>query len=80
MKTNVGIVDRILRVLLGICLMAIGLIWLKGLEGDILGIAISLFAILPLFMAFTRKCIVFHWLNIHSLSKKEKDIFGDPCK
>jgi len=78
MIKNVGVIDRTLRLTLALFLGWIGLFLLNGLQGDILGILISLTSLLPLYMTITGSCFVFRWFNIHSLSKTEIGRYGDP--
>ena len=80
MLKNVGLIDRILRFFLAIFLVWFGLFFLNGIEGNILGIIVSLTSLLPLYMVITQTCFVFRWINIHSLSKKEILRYGDPKK
>ena len=69
MVKNVGTLDAILRTLLGIALVVVGLVLLNGLEGNIFGIIVALVSIMPFYMAISRKCFVFKWLNISSIKK-----------
>ena len=78
MIKNVGKIDRSLRLLLGIFLVWLGLWGLYGLEGNLLGIIISLTALMPFYMVITGSCFVFRWFKIHSLSKTECKIYGEP--
>lgn len=78
MLLNVGKLDRTIRFFLGLFLIWLGLIQMSGIEGDILGILVALSSILPFYMVITRSCFVFKWFKIHSLSKSEKEKFGDP--
>jgi len=72
MKKNVGNLDAFLRSLLAIILIWSGLFPLNGTEGNVLGITIAVISIIPIYMAITRKCIVFKLLNISSISKAKK--------
>ena len=69
---NVGKIDMILRLLLGIVLLVVGLFVLGGNRGNIIGIAVALSSALPFYIASTRSCPVFSLFKINSLSKKEK--------
>jgi hypothetical protein len=75
---NVGLIDRVLRFVLGLGLVYSGLFLLNGIHGNIIGIIISVCSLLPFYMAFTATCFVFRWFKIHSLSKKECEIYGQP--
>jgi len=78
MTRNVGKLDRALRFLLALILLWLGLFVLQGLEGKVPGIVVALISIVPFATSTTASCFVFRWLNIHSLSKKECELFGDP--
>jgi hypothetical protein len=71
MEKNVGNLDAAIRILLAIFLIYLGLFILGGLEGNIFGIIVALVSIVPAYFAVTRKCIVFKWLNISSISKSK---------
>jgi uncharacterized membrane protein len=70
MKKNVGKIDRILRIIFGLFLIWLGLFQLKGLEGEILGILVVLFSLIPFAIAATRVCPVFTMFKISSITKK----------
>jgi hypothetical protein len=72
MKKNVGNVDAILRIILGIFILWLGLVQLNGLEGRISGILIAMFALVPFTIAATRICPVFSIFKISSLPNKNK--------
>ena len=78
MIKNVGKIDRTLRFLLGLLLVWLGVFVLNGKEGNMIGLFVALFSLMPFYMAVTRSCFVFRWFKIHSLSKKECEIFGQP--
>lgn len=78
MKKNVGKIDRTLRFFFGLFLVWLGLFVLNGKEGEIIGILVAMISLLPFYIAFTRSCFVFRWFKIHSLSKKECEIYGQP--
>lgn len=78
MKKNVGKIDRILRFFLGLFLLWSGLLALKGIDGRILGILVALVSVMPFTMSTFGICPVFRWFGIHSLSKREPEIYGDP--
>jgi hypothetical protein len=70
---NVGKIDQIVRLLIGLTLVFIGLFVLGGNRGNFLGIGVTLCSALPFYVFATRSCPVFLWLKINSLSKKEKE-------
>ena len=78
MIKNVGRIDRTLRFLLGLFLVWLGVFVLNGKEGNMIGIFVVLISLMPFYMALTRSCFVFRWFKIHSLSKKECEMYGQP--
>jgi hypothetical protein len=78
MIKNVGKIDRTLRLLLGLILVWLGVFVLNGKDGDIIGIFVALISLMPFYMAVTRSCFFFRCFKIHSLSKKECEIHGQP--
>ena len=67
MKKNVGRLDQLLLFCLAILIVWFGLFNLGGSKGSIIGIAISICSLLPLYMVVTRKCFVFQWFNLSSI-------------
>jgi hypothetical protein len=78
MIKNVGKIDGILRILLGLFLIWIGLFLMNGKEGNMLGVLVAIISLMPFYMALTRSCFVFRWFKIHSFSKSECKVYGDP--
>jgi hypothetical protein len=72
MVKNVGNLDALLRSLLAIALILSGLFLLDGIKGQIPGIIVATLSLIPIYIAITRKCIVFKLLNISSVSKTKK--------
>ena len=77
-RKNVGVVDRVLRFLLGLVLLYLGLFVWAGIQGSILGLAVAASSALPFYMAISRSCFVFRWFHINSLTKTECEILGEP--
>lgn len=73
MEKNVGNLDAVIRILLGIFLIYLGLFILDGLDGSILGIVVALVSIVPIYFAISRKCIVFKLLHISSIPKAKSE-------
>ena len=78
MIKNVGKYDRTLRLLLALFIVWLGIFVLNGGEGNVLGIFVALISLIPFYMVLTGSCFVFRWFKIHSLSKKECQIYGQP--
>lgn len=71
-KRNVGILDRIVRVTLGLVLLPAGLLLLGGLQGSILGLVATGLGVLGLFTGFTGFCILYIPLGINTLEKEKE--------
>ena len=80
MLKNMGKIDRTLRFSLVLILLWLGLYVLQGLEGNGIGIIVAIISLIPFATSTTGYCPVFRWFNIHSLSRKERDLYGDPTK
>ena len=80
MIKNVGKIDKTLRFLLCLILVWLGLFVLNGKEGSVVGILVAIISLMPFYMALTGSCFVFRWFKIHSLSKKEYQIHGNPYR
>lgn len=74
MKKNVGKIDIVIRRVIGFFLVWLGLFQFNGLEGNVTGIIIAAFAILPFYVACTGSCPVFSLWGINTFSKSEKKI------
>ena len=72
MEKNVGNTDAFLRSVLVIILLVLGLLILDGIHGNLIGILVALVALMPLYMVITRKCFVFKFLKISSISKHKR--------
>ncbi len=72
MDKNVGRIDQVLRIILGVILIWVGLWPLNGLDQSLLGVTVSLLAIIPFWMAITRNCPVFRFFNFSSIPKHNK--------
>jgi Inner membrane protein YgaP-like, transmembrane domain len=80
MIKNVGKKDQIFRLLLALFLTWFGLVYLNGIQGNIWGILVTCASLLPYYMVLTRRCFVFGWCAINSLSKKEQSSIGESEK
>jgi len=77
MKKNVGLIDRILRFILGLFLLWFGLFYMDGTNGNFGGIIIAIASIMPFTMSITASCFVFRWFNINSLTKRDREELKD---
>lgn len=72
-KRNEGLLDRIVRVALGMTLLPIGLYLLGGLQGSVVGLVIVGLGVLGLFTGLTGYCPLYIPFGINTL-KKEKEL------
>ena len=74
-KRNEGILDRIVRIALGIVLLPVGLFWLGGLQGSVLGLVIAGLGGIGLLTGFTGFCLLYVLFGINTL-EKEKELIA----
>jgi hypothetical protein len=72
LKRNEGIIDRTVRVVLGIVLLPAGLFWLGGLQGSVLGLVVSGFSLLPLITGLSGVCPLYIPFGISTLEKEKE--------
>jgi hypothetical protein len=72
LKRNEGILDRIVRVVLGTVLLPTGLILLALLKGSVLGLVIAGFALWVLITALTGVCPLYIPFGINTLEKEKQ--------
>ncbi len=73
-KRNEGILDRVVRVALGMGLVPAGLFWFGGLQGSVVGLVAAGLGGLGLITGFTGVCPLYIPLGISTL-KQEKRLF-----
>ena len=74
-KRNEGILDRIVRVALGLVLLPAGLFWLGGLQGSVPGLLIAGLGVMGLITGFTGVCPLYIPFGISTL-EKEKELMA----
>lgn len=74
-KQNEGILDRIVRVTLGLVLLPTGLFLLGGLQGSVLGLVVAGISGLPLITGITGFCPLYVPFGINTL-EKEKELIA----
>ncbi|HEX6268915.1 MAG TPA: DUF2892 domain-containing protein [Anaerolineales bacterium] len=74
-KRNEGIIDRTLRVALAIVLLSVGLFLLGGLQGNVPGLIVAGFGLLPLITGLTGFCPLYVPFGISTL-EKEKELMA----
>jgi hypothetical protein len=71
-KRNVGILDRIVRIVLGTVLLPAGLFVLGGLQGSVLGLLLAGFGVLGLVTGSTGYCPLYVPFGISTLEKERE--------
>jgi hypothetical protein len=71
-KRNEGILDRIVRVTLGMVLLPAGLFLLGGLQGSVLGLLIAGLGVLGLVTGLTGFCPLYVPFGISTLEKEQE--------
>lgn len=71
-KRNEGIIDRTLRVVLALVLLSVGLFLLGGLQGNVLGLIVAGFSLLPLITGLTGFCPLYVLFGINTLEKEKE--------
>jgi hypothetical protein len=71
-KRNEGILDRIVRVTLGLVLLPVGLFLLGGLQGSVSGLVTSVLGGIGLLTGFTGFCLLYVPLGINTLEKERE--------
>ena len=75
LKRNEGTIDRILRVILATVLLLVGLFWLGGLQGNVFGLVVTGFGLLPLITGLSGVCPLYIPFGISTL-EKEKELMA----
>lgn len=71
-KRNEGIIDRTLRMVLALVLLSVGLYLLGGLQGNVLGLIVAGFSMLPLITGLTGFCPLYVLFGIDTLEKEKE--------
>lgn len=73
-KRNVGTLDRIIRLGLGVVLLPTGLFLLNGLQGNAAGIVTAVLGGIGLFTGTTGFCLLYIPLGINTYEKEKEHI------
>lgn len=71
-KRNEGILDRIVRVTLGVVLLPVGLFLLGGLQGSVLGLVFAVLGGIGLITGLTGFCLLYVPFGINTLEKEKE--------
>ena len=69
-KKNVGRLDRIVRIIVGVALVPIGLFLLGGWQGNSTGILVAVLALIPLVTGLIGSCPAYVPFGISTLKEK----------
>jgi hypothetical protein len=70
-KQNMGQLDRTLRFIVGVALIPIGLFALSGWQGNLIGILVVAFALVPLVTSLTGFCPGYIPFGISTLGREQ---------
>jgi len=70
-KKNMGLLDRTVRFIVGVALIPIGLLLLGGWQGNLTGIIVAVFALLPIVTSVTGFCPLYVPFGISTLGKEQ---------
>jgi hypothetical protein len=71
-KKNIGLLDRTVRFIVGVVLIPIGLLLLGGWQGNLTGIIVAVFALLPIVTSVTGFCPLYIPFGISTLGKEQR--------
>jgi hypothetical protein len=71
-KKNMGPLDRTVRFIVGVALIPIGLLLLGGWQGNLTGVIIAVFALLPIVTSVTGFCPLYVPFGISTLGKEQR--------
>lgn len=71
-KRNEGILDRIVRLVVGMALLPAGLLWLGGWQGSAFGLLTAGLGVFVLITAFTGVCVLYIPFGISTLESGKK--------
>ena len=70
-KKNMGRLDRTVRLIAGVALIPIGLLLLDGWQGNLTGIFVTVFALLPIVTGLTGFCPGYIPFGISTLGREQ---------
>ena len=70
-KKNMGQIDRTVRFVVGLALVPIGLLLLGGWHGNLVGILVTAFALLPILTGLTGYCPGYIPFGISTLGRQQ---------
>lgn len=72
LKKNMAWWDRVMRMTWGLVLIPLGLFVLGGLEGRTIGIAVAIFALMPILSAATGFCWIYAPFGFSTIRKSQE--------
>ena len=71
-KKNMGRLDRTLRFIVAVALIPTGLVALGGWQGNLIGVLVAAFALLPLVTSLTGFCPAYVPFGISTLDREQQ--------
>jgi hypothetical protein len=71
LKKNMGRLDRTLRFIVGVTLIPMGLFALGGWQGNLIGVLVAVFVLLPLVTSLTGFCPAYIPFGISTLDREQ---------
>jgi hypothetical protein len=71
LKKNMGRRDRTLRFIVGVTLIPMGLFALGGWQGNLIGVLVAVFALLPLVTSLSGFCPIYIPFGISTLDREQ---------
>ncbi len=77
-RRNMGVLDRTLRFVVGAALIPVGLVALSGWQGNLIGVLVAAFALIPLATSLTGFCPAYVPFGISTIGGAQRTGVRDP--
>ncbi len=71
-RRNMGLLDRTLRFVVGAALVPVGLFALSGWQGNVIGVLVAAFAVIPLVTSLTGFCPAYVPFGISTIGRAQR--------
>ncbi len=78
LRRNMGLLDRTLRFVVGAALIPVGLVALSGWQGNLIGVLVAAFALIPLVTSLTGFCPAYVPFGISTIGGAQRTGVRDP--
>ncbi len=72
LRRNMGLLDRSLRFVVGVALLPVGLVALSGWHGNLVGVLVAAFALIPLVTSVTGFCPAYVPFGISTMGRAQR--------